>query len=263
MWDRSAWNALRTAAPALALVVSCHLTDPNDRRHEAVDSFSHTVAAANLTLVQVGAVSGSIEMWGDPAATSVTIEGERRVTAPSRSEAERRLDDLEVRVTRDDGRLLIQTLEPTSARDVSFQVAYRVVAPAGLDLTVDAANGSLAVTDLAGDLVVRLANGDVELTRLAGTVDVRLTNGQLDAELEPSGVARIEIDVVNGAIDLGVPKSLSAWLTAQVVNGTIAVSQLTLFDVVQSRTRLEARLASGVGSVDLSLVNGDVHVRGR
>ena len=248
---------------SVALVFACGVTDVGNADFEATEPFSFDISLSDRTVFRLVGINGSIDVDGDPAATSIRIDGERKVRSESISDAEESLDRLEVRITEGSNDVLVQTVQPSNTGGRVYEVEYRIVLPDQLNLILENTNGAFDIRFVTGSVSVDNVNGEISLLDLTGQVAVELVNGQISADLNPADDPAIALTTVNGRVELTVPTSISALLIARVVNGNIDVSNLNLTGVTQNATTLQATIGAGAGTIDLETVNGDVRVLGR
>lgn len=254
----------------LAAVSSCVVIDifdddneVNDTRFEATASFRHVIAAENRFRLRLDGISGDIDVAADPAATDVTIEGDRTVGSESVADAERHLDNLDVRVETSATEVHVSTIQPEHTLGRSYTVEYRITVPSSFRSTITNVNGSVVVRGTSGRVEVTHVNGDVTLRDVEADVDVNLVNGLIDAEVDPPLAGRVELTNVNGNVLLSVPAAISADVTASVTNGSISVSNLSILDPISTSRTLRGTLGAGDGVIELVTVNGNITLRGR
>jgi len=258
---RQEWCAVTLAFAGAA--VGCDVNGVNLGDFEASEPFAYELPASNRSRFRLDGINGAVTVTGDVNATTISIEGERRVRSSSVADAEVHLAELQVQVNESPDDVHVETIQPSNPEGRTYEVDYRIVLPGGFDVDIDNANGAIEVRFVAGDLVVDGVNGEVVLGDVSGDVGVRVVNGQIAADLDPIGTPAVRLGTVNGRIDLMVPATVSAVLTVQVVNGTIDISNLTTTDVTRTANRLQATLGTGSGLIDLETINGAVHVLGR
>ncbi|MFQ5571348.1 MAG: DUF4097 domain-containing protein [Rhodothermales bacterium] len=239
---------------ALLFLNGCDTVEPMDEDdvdiwtlnddYVASASFSYEVAVAQHTRIRLDAVNGPVEIHGDPDATSVRIAGKRRVGSESMQDAERHLEDLEVRVEDHTDEVFIKTVQPQQFQGRTYLVDYTITLPEHLDVDVDQINGDIKVRNVTGSVWVALANGVIDCF----------------ATLPPTRL--VDLALGNGDIKLGIPTSTSAEFSARVTNGHISTSNLILEGLVRSPRSLIGRLGDGEGTIELKAVNGNIHVAG-
>lgn len=166
--------------------------------------------------------------------------------------------------------------------------ACRINATSG-DVKVESLEGSLEVDTASGDVSIEKSNlslltvenksGDVELKQVHGPITIRTASG--DVRLEKCGGKSLAIDGVSGDIEVELDQPLDGAATIRTVNGLISVEMpsnsncrlqlsavrgnvhcgLHLEEEAREDRRITGRLGDGTGSLDVSAVNGDIHVR--
>jgi hypothetical protein len=94
------------------------------------------------------------------------------------------------------GRVTIEG--PAGERWTGFLI---VTAPRDADFSVEAANGPVSLTSLAGALSVKTANGPVSLSSLTGSVDVEVANGPISLK---GSSGDVKIHAVNGPLTIAL-----------------------------------------------------------
>jgi len=270
--------------PAL-LLSSCFfgsdLFGVSNTRHSAEEDFSYSIDVTTQSRFLLQGINGTVDLVGDPDATTVEVWGTRKVKSESLSDARRNLEDLLVLVATTADRVTVRTDQPENTQGRSFIVNYQVIIPEDLDARVVHVNGEIGILALTGDVdvvstngetridsisgatSVVLTNGNLLLWELFGDVEADLTNGNVTARVTMQGSALCDIGVVNGQIDLAFPFTTSADFSAAVTNGSISMgSGLTLANLQTSPTTLSGRMGSGLGTIRLRTTNGTIDVTG-
>ena len=221
-----------TMGPALALIgllffTGCIIADLDsddafgNNDFEARQTFSINVDVTSQFRVRLEAINGNVEIVGRSGATTVEISGEKKVSSSSRSDAERRLDDLDVVVKEQTDEIIIRTIQPENTRGRNYTVNYTITIPADLVVDIENVNGNIDVFDIDNDVLVDNTNGNVRLDTIVGNASVILTNGNITSEVTPPQSGAIELATTNGNIDLDIPRTTSASFSARVSNGSI------------------------------------------
>lgn len=224
-----------------------HPTSPDvllDGQYMVGESFTYELSGAGHTGLRLEGINGSIVITGDPAAHSIRVTGERRVGSYSRADAEAHLRELEVQCNDLAGEVLVKTVQPRESEGRTYIVDYEVAVPSELEVAVLNINGEVRLEGLRDSAFVDLVNGEI--------------NGSVSFPVE--GV--IDMSTVNGTIDLRIPVDTSARLSASVVNGRIEWSNLNLRNQTVTPQFLQGVLGDGRGRISLSVVNGNIRVRG-
>ena len=133
--------------------------------------------------------------------------------------------------------------------------------PRRSDLSLEAHNGGIAISDVNGKIEFSALNGGISLRRVGGNVHGSTTNGGLAVELSGDRWDGEELDVktTNGGVSLSVPENYSAHLETGTVNGNVSVD----FPVtVQGRItkELSVNLGSGGATVRAMTTNGGIRL---
>jgi DUF4097 and DUF4098 domain-containing protein YvlB len=203
--------------------------------------------------------NGSVTVTGS-SRSDVMVQA--RVMSSAATTAEARDLAKQVTVSLENGRL--RASGPTTARRQSWWVSYRVQVPTNYDLTLDASNGSVAVTGVRGNIDAETANGSIRLTDLGGRVRARTSNGSTHVQVSGAKWDGEGLSVVtsNGSARLDLPQNFSAELAVSTNNGGINID----FPVtVQGRLgrSVETTLGSGGPTLEVRTSNGSVRVTRR
>ncbi|NNE34140.1 MAG: hypothetical protein HKN13_02820 [Rhodothermales bacterium] len=229
----------------ILMVAGCDWSDSDgDGQFVETDTFSFEVAIQQQTRFRLTGINGRVEITGVAGLTSVRVFGDKSVRSDTRADAQRGLDDLDVRVTDSADQVYARTLQPTSSDGRTYTVDYTVEIP------------------MTFDVEVAHVNGDVIVTRMSSDLDVDLVNGQVLADITMPTDGEVEVNVVNGTIELDIPASTSATLSCTITNGNIGTSGLTLAGVSSTSRSLQGTLGSGEGSIELAVVNGTIQIDG-
>jgi hypothetical protein len=97
-----------------------------------------------------------------------------------------------------------------------------VLAPNDADLDLEAANGPVSVTDLAGRLRATVANGPLSLKRVGGSVDVQSSNGPVSFTGSSGDVSLVS---QNGPLSINLESSIwtGGELRTSAKNGPISL----------------------------------------
>jgi DUF4097 and DUF4098 domain-containing protein YvlB len=148
--------------------------------------------------------------------------------------------------------------------DVHAKVDFTVKIPRNLRFDARSVNGKIRADELGRFVRASSVNGSVDVSTDAwaqastvnGGVKVRMGRADWDGTLK--------INTVNGSIDLEVPSNLNTDVRFSAVNGSLE-SDLPLTVSSQSGRwgpkKLEGRIGSGGRELNVSTVNGSLHIR--
>lgn len=153
-----------------------------------------------------------------------------------------------------------------------------------LNGTLDAStsNGSIELMDINGGVTLRTSNGGIRADGLKGAFDASTSNGSIRARVEqvPAGSV-VRAVSSNGNVDLALPGFSGSQVRASTSNSGIIVrlpssvnadvrastsnaSITTDFEVTMrgtiSKNRLEGKIGSGGGLIELSSSNGGIRI---
>jgi DUF4097 and DUF4098 domain-containing protein YvlB len=197
----------------------------------------------------------TVETWNEP---QVRIEAEKGATT------EERLRQIRVEIDGEGSRVSVRTRLPKGGfwGGGGTKVDYRITVPAGAQVRVSTVNGPVSVSGVTGSIRAATTNGHVQIEGAAGPVEASTVNGGITAHyrtLDPD--ARHRLSTTNGAITVCVPEGAGGRLEARTVNGGVH-NELRMESTNRSgRHRLEGRLGQGRGALELSTVNGAIHLR--
>src|SRR5215510_11681811 len=100
-----------------------------------------------------------------------------RARIQTAAESQALADELakQIRIQTAGGRIVADG--PARQRDMQWSVSYEVFVPRRTDLTLDAFNGGIAISEVTGKLGFTAINGGVVLRRVGGNVHGSTTNG--------------------------------------------------------------------------------------
>lgn len=246
--------------------VGCCCVDPyddddSDRYSAETDSYQDIMLTAQ-TGFSLESVNGSIEIQASSSDSVIQVWAEKKVKADSQWEADRYLDQLEVRISSNSDEVFVETRYP-HVDDVTFIVNYNIVIPEDMDVQIDHVNGDIVIRSLKSSADVDLTNGDIEFVGCHANVWAYLTNGEIGADLTLPEKGTCQLYVTNGQIELSLPESVSAELDASIVNGDISINNLEMTSTQISNKSTKGILGDGDGLIKLNVTNGHIDVRGR
>ncbi len=207
-------------------------------------------------------VNGNIQISGDPEATSIVVEGRKRVETESVQDAEAELDNIRLEETREASRITLEVRIPGDTGGRNYIVFFAITVPSSMAVGVGNINGNINIGSISNDLSVANSNGGLTLSGIHGDVFADIVNGPIDAGVTMRPQGAVFLRTVNGTLELDIPTNTSAFLLAATTNGGIAVENLTLEDEVRTANTLEGRLGEGSGDILLETVNGQITIRG-
>lgn len=184
----------------LGLVPAANASDCEYRDQRELD-----LDASGVTVLEVAAAAGSLEITGEPGLERIVVRG---VACASDDD---RLDAIRLVERREGDRVVVAAEMPESGSGWfgnSYQrldLNFRVPARMALEVSDSSGDASIrgvaaaSVQDSSGDLDIRDIAGDLSITDSSGDIDVRGVGGGLRIPSDSSGdieVAGVEGDVV-------------------------------------------------------------------
>lgn len=139
------------------------------------------------------------------------------------------------------------------------EVEFAVRVPKGVRFVARTVNGSVEAKALHSDLEAYTVNGDVKLST-TGAAHAETVNGSITG-MVGNRMRDLRFSTVNGNITLGLPPAPNAKIRAKTVHGQISTNlRLPVRQHFASHT-MNGKVGSGGGEVDISTVNGSIHLR--
>jgi len=113
----------------------------------------------------------------------------------------------------------LKTSGPSGDR---WYVSYRIRAPRGASLDLEAENGPIAVRDVDGTVIARAENGPISLQNLSGTVEATTINGPISVD---GGSGTMKVRASNGPLDVNLDGNswVGGSLDAATKNGPLSL----------------------------------------
>ncbi len=233
---------------ALLLAASAHA--------QVSQEFHRTVSLPSNGRVSLDNVNGNAEITG-------WDRNEVQIDAVKQARDQQRLDEARIEVETGSDFVKIRTQYPhnhTNNNPASVHYTLHVPQNARLD-RISLVNGALSVQKVAGEVNASLVNGKARISDLTGEADISSVNGSIEANYASlNNVREIKLKSVNGSVELGLPGSPNADVKASTVNGGIKSDfPLTVQGSFASHS-LSGTLGGGGTRIDLSNVNGSIHI---
>jgi DUF4097 and DUF4098 domain-containing protein YvlB len=122
--------------------------------------------------------------------------------------------------------------------------------------------GNIAVEGRTGPVEVHTGGGNISISQAESPVKASTGSGNIEVTVaRASGALQVELGTGAGEVALRLPEGASARLVAETGQGQVHLEPSTGARFNQSRTRVEAVLGDGQGSVRLHTGSGGVHIR--
>lgn len=230
-----------------------------DRLYSHCEIKEQTLPAGGAITVD-GKQNGGISIKGwDRGEILVRAKIESR--APTQAEA----DSLAQQIRIETAALNIRAEGPESRGDYQWYVSYEIFVPRRSDLSLQAHNGGIAISDVTGKIDFKTMNGGVSLKRVGGAVTGRTTNGGVHVELTGTrwDGEMLNVSTMNGGVNVNMPDNYSAHLETGTVNGNVSSDfalNVPLTDRGRMPKEISVDLGSGGPTIKLTTTNGGVRV---
>ncbi|MBS1714647.1 MAG: DUF4097 family beta strand repeat protein [Armatimonadetes bacterium] len=125
-------------------------------------------------------------------------------------------------------------------------------------LNVDTKSGNIAVTRATGVIEAKTSSGDVTLTDVKPTtLSVEAASGDISADVSQPVSSAVNITAVSGDVKLGIVDGSDCRVSLSTLRGAVACG-FELADMVREGQKVTGRLGEGTGTLDVSVVTGDV-----
>ena len=239
--------------------MQCRESRENGRLYSHCEIKEQTLPAGGAITVD-GKTNGGISIKGWER-NEILVRSKIETRAPTQAEA----DQLAQQVRIETAALNIRAEGPEPRDDYQWYVSYEIFVPRRSDLSLQAHNGGISITDVNGKIDFKTSNGGVSLRRVGGAVRGSTTNGGVHVELAGSRWEGEELNVntTNGGVNLAMPDNYSAHLETGTTNGNIN-SDFPLNVPLTERGRLPKDISVDIGSggatIRAKTTNGGVHV---
>lgn len=135
--------------------------------------------------------------------------------------------------------------------------------PKKVDFEGNGINGDLAITgEILGRAEVRGVTGNVKAARINGETDIIGINGSVDVTFAPLTGKSVEVRGINGNVEMRFEGEVNADLGGWGVNGKIDADlpNVENREAEARRGRVRYRIGTGGTRIDLSGINGNVHL---
>jgi len=239
--------------------LECREWRGNDRLQSHCEIKEQTLPAGGLITVD-GKQNGGISIKGWER-NEVLVRSRIQTQAPTQAEA----DQLAKEVRVETAGLSIHAEGPQTRDDYQWYVSYEIFVPRRSDLSLQAHNGGISISDVSGTIDFKTLNGGVSLRRVGGTVRGSTTNGGVHVELAGARWDGEELNVktTNGGVNIQMPNNYSAHLETSTVNGNVS-SDFPMNVPLTERGRMpkdiSVDLGSGGPTIRATTTNGGVRL---
>lgn len=160
----------------------------------------------------------------------------------------------------------VRATGPDLERREWWSVSFRISTPRQTDLTLNASNGGITISEVSGNITFDTTNGGVRLTDVGGSVRGRTRNGGLTVALNGQSWdgAGLDIETTNGGVNLAIPDGYSAALETRTVNGGFRTDYpITVQGELNARRGISTQLGAGGSPIRVRTTNGGVRITKR
>lgn len=127
-------------------------------------------------------------------------------------------------------------------------------------MTVETKSGNIKLIGTQGVMNVRTSSGDVRVVNGRGrTLSIEAAAGNVSVEMAEPVMGAMNVRTVSGDARVYVPSGSDCQVMLSTLRGSVS-STLELKDLNQESLTITGKLGHGAGSIDISAVNGDVHL---
>jgi DUF4097 and DUF4098 domain-containing protein YvlB len=198
---------------------------------------------------------------------NVTITGwdrnEVQIDAVKKANEQQKLAEARIEVDASSDSVRIKTKYPDHhTNNNPATVTYELHVPRTARLeSIDLVNGSLEISGVSGEIKTSLVNGNTKVHDLAGRAEFSSVNGKIEASYRSlQNVSAIGLKSVNGSVRLGLPPSPNADVSVSTVNGGITTDYPLQVQGKFVGKHIDGKLGSGGTHIEISSVNGSVHI---
>lgn len=249
-FDKRSTLATTTFAAILAVLAATPL------HADVTQDFHRTVPLTASGRISLENINGSVEITG-------WNRNEVQIDAVKTARDQQKLDEARIEVNAGSDSVEIKTHYADShTNNNAASVHYILHVPQNAKLErINLVNGSLDVEKVSGEIEANLVNGKLRASNLEGAANLATVNGSLEATYTSlNNVREIKLKSVNGSINLTLPPSPNAEVSASVVNGSISTDFPLEVKGHFVGKSVSGKLGSGGVRVELSNVNGGIHI---
>ncbi|HXH62121.1 MAG TPA: DUF4097 family beta strand repeat-containing protein [Fimbriimonadaceae bacterium] len=127
-------------------------------------------------------------------------------------------------------------------------------------MSIETKSGDITMIDTQGVVNVRTSSGDVRVRRGSGrTLSIEAASGDVLVEMAEPVMGAMNIRTVSGDAKVMIPDGSDCQVMLSTLRGSVS-STLEMDDLNQESLTITGKLGQGSGSIDVSAVNGDVHL---
>ena len=133
--------------------------------------------------------------------------------------------------------------------------------PSNINLNVSGINGGVEVGQITGTIAVSGINGGVNVAQAGRATKLSGINGRVSVAFTSIGEEGLHISGINGGVELRIPASINAELDVRGTNGSVNSEIQMTTSGEWRRGELRGTLGSGGPRIEVSGVNGGIHLK--
>ena len=218
-----------------------------------------TTLASGGTLAVDARPNGGIEVRGWDR-NEVRLRVMIVATGPSDADARALAGKVEVETSGG-----VHATGPDAGRRSGWWASFKLDVPREQALRLQADNGGLHLSQLAGDVELHTVNGGLHLDQVGGHIHGQTVNGGIHVELAGSEWQGegIELETTNGGLHLELPADYNARLEASTVNGGVSSDVPLTTRSRRQGGRVAVELGHGGPLLRFETTNGGLHIAQR
>ncbi|SYZ72667.1 exported hypothetical protein [Candidatus Zixiibacteriota bacterium] len=237
--------------------------------------FEKNIETGNRAELSVSNISGRIEIAA-AAVDKVTINAVKNVRAVDAEEAEKIADRIEIRVSRTDHQVTVETNYLKggpgsrslwerlfgSGEDSYGDVDYTITVPYDCRTEIDNVSGEVFVTGTKSSTYISTTSGGMRLQDITGLIDVETVSGEIELDNIKGDVSisatssEARLSVIDGIIDI---HTTSGETRADDIRGPITISE-TSGDVTLNGMNGDVRIKSISGDINIQQESGAIDI---
>ncbi len=228
-------------------------------RADVNEQINKTVPLAGGANVRVSGINGRVTLeTADINQAEINIA----IKASSREALEQR----PIVIENTPSSLVIRTINDREGGRESWNRGWvrhevHVRMPRNVSLKVNGVNGPVQVGEITGEIAINGINGRVEVAQAGTASDIGGINGQTTISILNLGERGLHVKGINGHVEIGVPAGLNANIDVTGVNGNVN-SDLPMQVIGEMRRgQLKGTIGSGGVPIQISGVNGGIHLK--
>lgn len=202
-----------------------------------------------------------------PDVTGLSVDLEIRISGNSPVEVRCQSGDIEVnqctagvRLNGSSGDIRMNDVQ--GAIDISTQSGdVSILDAVATAINIEGKSGDITLENAKGNVNIRTSSGSVRLQRASGkTISIEAVSGDVIVGANEPVDGTVNVRTVNGNANVSMPDGANCRVALSTLRGSVH-SDFELAEAAKGESRLTGKLGEGIGSIDLSAVNGNVALK--